>query len=85
VVRAEASVGWIIYCGRNHLMRIPFGQLKQVVRSGIGLALIVMALAAAAHAGGPFPTPEIDPGSMGSALTLLFGGAILLRRRVGRS
>jgi hypothetical protein len=38
------------------------------------------AMASFAQAGGPFApaAPEIDPGSIGSALTLLTSGALLL-------
>ena len=39
---------------------------------------MVAALASAAMAGnGPEPVPEIDPGSVGAALTLLASGAFL--------
>ena len=54
------------------------------VRMGLGLALVVMAMAPVAQAGGapgPISVPEIDPGSMGSALSLLIGGAFLLAGR----
>ena len=42
----------------------------------LALALIVGATAGTAKAG--FPAPEIDPGSIGSALTLLIGGVMAL-------
>lgn len=48
----------------------------------LGLALVMSALASSAHAA---PVPEIDPGSMGSALTLLIGGAMMLTSRVRKS
>jgi len=48
----------------------------------LGLALVMSALASPAHAA---PVPEIDPGSMGSALTLLIGGAMMLTSRVRKS
>ncbi len=66
-------------------MRTAFGWLSRTARRSGGLALVVMAIAGTAHAGGPISTPEIDPGSMGSALTLLLGGAMLLRRRFGKN
>ena len=31
--------------------------------------------------GDVFPTPELDPGSMASAVTLLVGGALMLKDR----
>jgi hypothetical protein len=65
-------------------MRIHFAWLTKATRSGIGLALMLTALSTPAWAV-PHLTPEIDPGSMGSALTLLFGGAMLLRRRFRKS
>jgi hypothetical protein len=65
-------------------MRLALDWLSRTARTGVGLALVVMAIAGSAQATGggpPLPTPEIDPGSMGSALTLLLGGAMLLRRQ----
>ena len=54
----------------KHLRRV--GQL-------LALALIVGSMASVSQAGSPPPgVPEIDPGSMGSALTLLFGGVMAL-------
>jgi len=51
----------------------------------VGLALVLSALAGAVRAGAlPPPTPEIDPGSMASALTLLIGGAMVLTGRSRR-
>ncbi|HKI38339.1 MAG TPA: hypothetical protein VKA46_41200 [Gemmataceae bacterium] len=52
-----------------------------------GLALVLAAVATPALAWGnppPCPTPEIDAGSIGSALTVLSGGAILLMHRLRR-
>jgi hypothetical protein len=49
-----------------------------------GLALILAALATPALAFDPEPVPEIDPGSLGSALTLLIGGALILTNRLRR-
>ena len=60
-------------------MRLTMGRIVRVAFSGLGLAMIVAALAGSASATVPVPqAPEIDPGSMGSALTLLIGGAFLL-------
>jgi hypothetical protein len=50
-------------------------------RTACGLALVWSALSATAFARG---TPEVDPGSAWSALTLLIGGALLLKGRFGR-
>jgi hypothetical protein len=51
-------------------------------RLACGLMLVMAAVAGTAHALPPPPSaPEIDPGSMGSALALLVGGALMVRRR----
>jgi hypothetical protein len=53
-------------------------------RKTCGLALVLAASANVALAGAlppPLPAPEIDPGSMASALTLLAGGLFLMRER----
>ncbi len=56
-------------------MKKAFGGMARV----LGLALIVAGISTAAVAGGGLEAaPEIDPGSMGSALTLLIGGAFWL-------
>jgi hypothetical protein len=52
------------------------------VVKGCGLALVLAAVASPAQAG--FNSPEIDPGSMGSALALLSGGVLLLSDRFRR-
>jgi hypothetical protein len=55
------------------------GSLFSGARKGLGLALVLTALASQAMA---FHSPEIDPGSILSAMTLLTGGmAIILDRR----
>jgi hypothetical protein len=50
-----------------------------------GLALILAATASAANAGAGTPTyshvPEIDPGSILSAVTMLSGGVMILTDR----
>jgi hypothetical protein len=58
--------------------------LLKAPRMGLALMLAVIVLAGSAYAGGgppPLPAPEIDPGSIGGALTLLIGGAFLLTGR----
>jgi hypothetical protein len=49
---------------------------------GCGLLLVLTAVAGTAY-GKPtgFPTPEIDLGSMASAVPLLVGGLLILRSR----
>ena len=53
--------------------------LLKMARPALGLSLVLAAFAGTAMAGGPpVPgAPEIDPGSIGSALTLLASGAFL--------
>lgn len=58
-------------------------------RVGIGAALVLAAFAVPAFAcatcGGtppPSSVPEIDPGSIASALTLLSGGVLMLTNRL---
>jgi hypothetical protein len=46
-----------------------------------GLLLVVAACATPAFASHDFSVPEIDPGSMGSALALLAGGLLMLTGR----
>ena len=46
------------------------------IASGCGLVLVFAALAGTVYAGPNIP--EIDPGSMASALSLLLGGLLLL-------
>jgi len=64
-------------------MKAVSGWLARTAGPAVGLVLVVTALAGWVHAGGDPPplTPEIDPGSMGSALSLLIGGAFLLTGR----
>ncbi len=63
-------------------MKALYSRLARTARTGVGLALVLSALAGEVRAGGlPPPTPEIDPGSMASALTLLIGGAMVLTGR----
>lgn len=70
---------------RGDRMNAQAGWLSKTVRGGLGLLLVLGALAGAVHAKGPAMTaPELDPGSLGSALTLLIGGAFLLSGRARR-
>jgi hypothetical protein len=50
---------------------------------GLGLMLVLTAMASHANAGPPPPpsVPEVDPGSILGALTLLSGGVMLLTDR----
>ena len=48
----------------------------RIASFGLGLALMVSAVAGSAHA--EFKAPEVDPGSLASALTLLTGGVLTL-------
>jgi hypothetical protein len=59
-------------------MRIASRWFARAASTALGLAMVLTAVAGSAHAGGGWPTPEIDPGSMSGALTLLVGGAFLL-------
>ncbi len=55
--------------------------LKMALKS-VGFALVLTALASQAHAGATAPAvPEIDPGSILGAITLLSGGVMLLTDR----
>lgn len=66
--------------------------LKRIVRRAVdcmcvasGVALMVAAIVGRADGGLPPPTtPEIDPGSLASALVLLAGGVMVLRGRIRR-
>lgn len=44
-----------------------------------GLFLVVAATAAAVQAGPPLPTPEVDAGTMSSAVAMLTAGAFLIK------
>src|SRR5437899_3020750 len=77
---AEAWLGSSNLNRRGHRMKAVYGWLGRTAGAGLGLMLVLSALAGFVHARGPsaLATPEIDPGSMGSALTLLIGGAFLI-------
>jgi hypothetical protein len=58
-----------------------FRSAMRMARKCLGPAVILAAVAGTAQAlppPGPPDAPEIDPGSIGSALTLLTGGVFLL-------
>ena len=55
----------------------------RLTASALGLALIFSAFSSPAKA--LFDAPEVDPGSMASALTLLVGGVMTLTGRVRRN
>ena len=54
-----------------------------IAARALGLALVLSAAAGTATAS--FDVPEIDPGSMGGALTLLVGGVMMLTGRARRA
>ena len=63
--------------------RSPLGFFR-LARKSIGFVFVFAAFAGSASALPPPTTPEIDPGSMASALTLLAGGVLLLTDRFRR-
>jgi hypothetical protein len=65
-------------------MKSAYSWMGKAGRMTLGMALVLSALAASAQAGPP-GVPEIDPGSMGSALTLVIGGAMMLTGRARKS
>ncbi len=64
-------------------MTVVYRWMTRTARAGLGLMLMLSALAgmALAHPDPPPLVPEIDPGTIGSALTLLMGGVFLLTGR----
>jgi len=64
-------------------MNIVYGWLGRTARAGLGFGMILAALSTPAWATPNFG-PEIDPGSMASALTLLTGGVLILTGRKRR-
>lgn len=57
--------------------------ISAVFGLAMGVALVVISVGGTAFAQSTAPnTPEIDAGSAASALTLLVGGAMLLRDRL---
>ena len=61
---------------------IPNRRLARAAALSCGCALVLAALATPALA--MDTVPEIDPGSLGGALTLLGGGALILASRLRR-
>jgi hypothetical protein len=55
-----------------------------VSSKALGLGLVLTAVSGVALANPGFPTPEIDAGSLASAVTLLVGGAFMLSDRIRR-
>lgn len=58
--------------------------LSSLARKAVGLMLVFAAMSSVAHAGVTPPSPsvpEIDPGSILSAVTLLSGGLMVLADR----
>jgi hypothetical protein len=55
-----------------------------VISAGLLVLIMMIATPKTAHAGSP-ATPEIDPGSMAGAMTLLVGGVLALTDRSRRS
>ena len=58
--------------------------LTRLIRFTLGAGLVLAAFSTVAWAR-PIFTPEIDPGSMAGALTLLTGGVLMLTDRRSRS
>jgi hypothetical protein len=54
--------------------------MRTVLMRGLGFALVLAALSGSAWAV-PGPVPELDPGSMAGAFTLLSCGMLLITRR----
>ena len=86
VTRSFGAMAWLGTShlnGRENHMKAVYGRLARTARMGVGFALVLTALAGVVHAVPPeaVVTPEIDPGSMASALTLLMGGAFLVTGR----
>lgn len=60
-------------------MKLSYARLFRTAGMALGMALMLTSIA---RADDPFnPVPEIDPGSMASAMTLLVGGAMMLTGR----
>ncbi len=60
-----------------------FASVFRASRVVVGFSLFVVAMAASASA--TFEVPEIDPASIGSALTLLASGAFLISGKARKS
>jgi hypothetical protein len=55
--------------------------MKVAALRACGLMAMVAGLSAVCFANAPIPAPEIDAGSMASALALLSGGVLMLKGR----
>ena len=69
---------------RNDSMIVGAWKLVRRFRLGTiaGLVLVMNACASLVQATPPLPAPEIDPGVMASAVTLLTGGLFVLSDRL---
>ena len=65
-----------------HLFPSKENLMRSLLVQTCGLLLVFVSMASMARA--DIPVPEIDPGSMSSALTLLAGGALILTERLRR-
>jgi hypothetical protein len=65
---------------RGDYMNVVYGWLRRTACAGIGFGMILAALSTPAFAV-PHLSPEIDAGSMVSAMTLLTGGVLILTGR----
>jgi hypothetical protein len=54
----------------------------KILCKAFGFMLVIAAMASVARADTGIPAPEIDPGTAGSALTLLTGGLLILKDRL---
>jgi hypothetical protein len=63
-------------------MKVDYRWLARTARAGIGFGMVLAALSTTAWA--RVTAPEIDPGSVASALTLLTGGVLMLTERKRR-
>ena len=61
-------------------MKLSYARLFRTAGMALGMALVLTSIARA-DLGPPPAAPEIDPGSMASAMTLLVGGAMMLTGR----
>ena len=66
----------------NQPSRAPLSGTVAALGRGVGFLLVLAALAGRAVAGGPVEVPEINPGSLAGAMSLLTGGMLIL---LGRS
>jgi hypothetical protein len=62
-------------------MKVDYRWLARTARAGIGFGMMLAALSTPALARDGGSAPEIDPGSIASALALLTGGVLMLTER----